>query len=588
MDGEVIIKANLDTEDIDKGIASIEAKMNKLEKKAKEVFELEVNGRKIRTEGGWNLTEEEQKYYDRLQASLNKLQMKKSQILDIDEKIANVEEEQAIQQQNISNDVNKWIDGVYVAQDGTRYIKKDTSEINNEIKKINLNFDKIGKSMTTITKKAIRWGLAIFSIRSAYMLIRRAVSTLAQEDDKIATDIKFIQYSLAQVLKPIVEFLIRAVYKLLGIINFIYSKLFGTNLFTKEMVGGFNKANQSANKLRKTLAGFDEMNILNEDGSVGAASTGLKVDFDPNASNKEIEDWINKISQKFFDFGKEVSSYLSNPKLWENAYGVWDKFMHGITKMFYGVYEVIRGFVNSVSGVVLIIVGIFTGNFDLIKAGAKLFIQGLGDTFNGLIDIVGGIGETIAGIIKVIYTSLINGITNGVKEAWEMVKDILKPVTSWIENNVINPIKNAFNKLPNWAKKLIISIADIWIGILNTLIDGINTILIPLRAAIWAMGKISGKDWTMEDIKIPRIPLLAKGGIINQPSRGVPIGGAIAGERGAEGVIPLTDSQQMAILGEAIGKYVTINATITNTMNGRVISKELQKINNESDFAFNR
>ena len=33
---------------------------------------------------------------------------------------------------------------------------------------------------------------------------------------------------------------------------------------------------------------------------------------------------------------------------------------------------------------------------------------------------------------------------------------------------------------------------------------------------------------------------------------------------------------------------VNINANITNTMNGRVISRELQKVNNTNDFAFNR
>ena len=83
-------------------------------------------------------------------------------------------------------------------------------------------------------------------------------------------------------------------------------------------------------------------------------------------------------------------------------------------------------------------------------------------------------------------------------------------------------------------------------------------------------------------------PKLGIGGIVNRPGIGVPIGGAITGERGAEGVIPLTDSQQMALLGEAIGRYITINANITNTMNGRVISRELQKVQNDSDFAYNR
>ena len=86
----------------------------------------------------------------------------------------------------------------------------------------------------------------------------------------------------------------------------------------------------------------------------------------------------------------------------------------------------------------------------------------------------------------------------------------------------------------------------------------------------------------------PNLPRLASGGIINMPGRGVPLARARGGENGAEGVIPLTDSQQMMLLGEAIGKYVTINANIINSMNGRVISRELQRVQNDSDFAYNR
>lgn len=59
------------------------------------------------------------------------------------------------------------------------------------------------------------------------------------------------------------------------------------------------------------------------------------------------------------------------------------------------------------------------------------------------------------------------------------------------------------------------------------------------------------------------------------------------GERGAEGVIPLTDSQAMETLGEAIGRYITINANITNKMNGRVISRQIQQIKANQDFAYN-
>ena len=71
------------------------------------------------------------------------------------------------------------------------------------------------------------------------------------------------------------------------------------------------------------------------------------------------------------------------------------------------------------------------------------------------------------------------------------------------------------------------------------------------------------------------------------PNRGTLVGGAIAGESGREGVIPLTDTQAMEELGRSIGRYITVNANIVNTMNGRVISRELKQIQNEQDFAYN-
>lgn len=71
------------------------------------------------------------------------------------------------------------------------------------------------------------------------------------------------------------------------------------------------------------------------------------------------------------------------------------------------------------------------------------------------------------------------------------------------------------------------------------------------------------------------------------PGRGLPYNGAYIGERGAEAVVPLTDRQQMELLGATIGKYITINANIVNSMNGRVISRELKQIQSEQDFAYN-
>ena len=71
------------------------------------------------------------------------------------------------------------------------------------------------------------------------------------------------------------------------------------------------------------------------------------------------------------------------------------------------------------------------------------------------------------------------------------------------------------------------------------------------------------------------------------PNRGTLVGGAITGESGREGVIPLTDQQAMTQLGAEIGKHVLVNLTNITQMNGRVIGRELKQIQSEQEFAFN-
>lgn len=71
------------------------------------------------------------------------------------------------------------------------------------------------------------------------------------------------------------------------------------------------------------------------------------------------------------------------------------------------------------------------------------------------------------------------------------------------------------------------------------------------------------------------------------PNKGTMVGNAIGGESGAEGVIPLTDSQAMETLGQAIGKYININATIPVYMGNRRIAREIKKINANQEFAYN-
>lgn len=85
------------------------------------------------------------------------------------------------------------------------------------------------------------------------------------------------------------------------------------------------------------------------------------------------------------------------------------------------------------------------------------------------------------------------------------------------------------------------------------------------------------------------LPRLASGGIISRPGRGVPLalGGAIAGERGREAVLPLTDSQQMEYLGREIAKHIVVNLTNVTELDGRQIARSVTQVLSDMNFASN-
>lgn len=168
-------------------------------------------------------------------------------------------------------------------------------------------------------------------------------------------------------------------------------------------------------------------------------------------------------------------------------------------------------------------------------------------------------------------------------------QDVPNDIKKGLDTNQYESKWNAFRS--SWKTKFLNKLTtkitlSVVLGPVSGVINSFNALINKLKGK--STVEVTTKKKKSAKGAIVRFPKLAVGGVVNQPGRGVPIGGAITGERGAEGVIPLTDSQQMALLGEAIGRYITVNASITNTMNGRVISRELQKIQNDDNFAFNR
>lgn len=223
---------------------------------------------------------------------------------------------------------------------------------------------------------------------------------------------------------------------------------------------------------------------------------------------------------------------------------------------------------------------------DTIGVNIEKIIYALGTTLPPIINSVGGLFDTIfTGISKVVST--VGGtIVSILREAGNLTDRVLSGILRFIRE--LGPAINVFvdNAIKAVTKLINFIVSGIEYLINTLIVNAVNKIIDSINSVGDHVGFTIPRVRMMS---IPRFrPRLAKGGIVNMPGKGVPVGGAIAGERGPEAVLPLTDSQQMALLGEAIGKYITINANITNTMNGRVISRELQRVQNENDFAYNR
>ena len=518
---------------------------------------------------------------------------------------------------------------------------------------IQKNVDKVGNSVSNVVKKVGRWALAVFGIRSAYMAVRSAMSTLSQYDEQMASNIEYIKYALANTLKPIIEGIINLVVKLLSYVNYIAQAWFGVNLFANASAKGFknakdnlSKTSKEAKELKKQLAGFDEMNVISDssnDSSGGIGEGAILPSFDLSSMQGEVPEWIKWITDNkdlilsviagiaagiiAWNLGlsglqslgigvaivgvvyaiQGLIDYLKDPS-WEN----FGKIITGIGIAVAGVAIIFGAWPIAVAGAVVAVIGIIVSNWEKIKS----FLQNGIDWLTGKSDwIHEHLGDTIGNIydylvrtlqrgldwfnltftsIKKIFDGIIKFIkgvfTADWKMAWEGIKQIFGGIWDWISGSAKLILSGLIDKVKTIASTVGDVISGVFKAVVNGILSAIENILNKpiktINSLIKVINKVPGID--LEKLSTFKLPRLAVGGIVNMPGRGVPIGGAITGEAGAEGVIPLTDSQAMETLGEAIGRYISVNLTNITKLDNRQIAREQKKINSRNDFAMNR
>ena len=559
MDGYVKIGTELDTKGFDAEIRYVESQLEEIEHKLKQAdMSLEV-GDTMKLEA----------QYSRLSKQLDKLNQKQADL----------------NKTNLSN--------------------------------VQKSIDNIGKSTSNTIKHVARWALGIFAIESAYGFVRQAMSSVSQYNEQIATDVEYIRYALGSMLQPIIEGLIQLAFRLLTYVNYIAQAWFGVNLFANASTKSFEKNNKalgnsvkSAKELNKQIASFDEMNVLNDTSSNSGGGAGADAislpSMDLSQWQGEVPSWVQWIAENkdiviagllgiagglvAINLGltaiqgigvgialagiiiaiQSLIKFLQDPTF-ENFTNI----IIGIGTAIIGVGIIISSIPLIIAGVIAVIVATIVKNYD--------YIMGL---FNKLInwfetDFIGALRYLFGPIGDIIAAPFIFAV-NAMKSAFEGLFGGIKKIVTGIIQIFKGDFKNGFMNVFGGLKDILLAPFNALVSGINSLIRGVNRIRFDVPD--WVPG-FGGKKF---GFNIPQIPRLAVGGIVNMPGRGVPIGGAIAGESGREGVIPLTDSQAMETLGATIGKYININLTNITKLDNRQIAKEQKKINAQNDFAFNR
>ena len=277
----------------------------------------------------------------------------------------------------------------------------------------------------------------------------------------------------------------------------------------------------------------------------------------------KVVDWIKEKWKQFCDWFKEV----------------WDDIKQWFADLWNGFKNLIKNFINW-----------FKENWDTLilllmnpVSGLFKFMYDNFDWFRGFVD-------GVTNKVKTFFSNMWTSIKDGFKLGVEYIKNIFGTVASWINDKVVQPIKGFFGGLWESLKGGPKSFANFVIDkiewMINKIISGLNSMIKQLNKLSfdvpdWVPG-LGGKKFgfninQMSQVSLPR---LAKGGIVNNPGKGVPL---IAGEMGKEVVLPLENNTEwMEELADKIGGNITIPIYLPN---GKKMAEYVIDVANKKSFA---
>lgn len=381
-----------------------------------------------------------------------------------------------------------------------------------------------GNGMDKGIKKLAKYAMALFSIRGTYALLNSAANRWLSSSNaaaqQLSANMEYLKFAAGSALAPVIEYLVNLVYKFLKGIQSIIYYFTGINIFAKAFASDMKSAAGSAKEAAKSLAPFDELNVID----FGKASGGGGGDIGPSIDLTQVEkidsELLRKIKEgNWYEVGFEISSKLNEAMekinwswIQEKAELIATNIANFINGAFDGLnWELLGNTIAQGLNTALIFVNTLLSkiNFENIgtylSTGLNSMIEGInwdtlgetiGNAFNAVLDFIHGAisnfhfetaGENLSkGIMSAVKTvkwdeaaqdlsdgttGLLDSISGFIKGwDWQVVGDAIVQFFSNIKWDEI--VGSLFNLLGNAAASLV-NLGGVIGGYIN---DGINNL----------------------------------------------------------------------------------------------------------------
>lgn len=302
--------------------------------------------------------------------------------------------------------------------------------------------------------------------------------------------------------------------------------------FNKQL-GTLNTEEERAKLIQETLNGL-----------YGETATKYK---ETNAEILKNNEAQNKYNQAMADLGAKVQPIITEFKL------AMVNVLQGILEKFNEVD--IEGIIKGISDVLQKSINWIIDNKDILLS----VILGVGTAF-----LTWKVATMISGVVSAIKT--LTTATQGMTLAQTLLNAVMKANPIGLVATAVGLLVSAIAILWNRCEGFRNFFTSMWKGfeplvkgVINGIIGFINKLIGALNVVGKGLGKISGGALGFE---LGKIPYLAKGGIVDQPTL------AMIGEAGKEAVIPLErNTDWINALADKLASKMQPNVATTNNFN---------------------